>query len=102
MSKDEVPPKVRRTGVATPRINRSKCEGKSACVEVCPYSVFEVRRMEDSDYAGLGIFARLKSLAHGRRTAYAVREEACEACGECVTACPERAITLERAEPADA
>jgi 4Fe-4S ferredoxin len=63
---------------------------------VCPYDVFEVGRMTDSDFATLGFLGKAKSLAHRRQTAYAVRADACHACGLCVVACPEAAITLVR------
>ncbi len=79
-----------------PVVHRGRCEGKRDCVEVCPYDVFEVRRMEDADYAALGLLGKLKALAHGRRTAYTPRADLCQACGLCVVACPELAITLER------
>jgi 4Fe-4S ferredoxin len=79
-----------------PRVDRAKCEGKSDCVQVCPYNVFEVRRIDDADFAQLGFFAKLKSRAHGRNTAYTPGEERCQACGLCVLACPEKAIELTR------
>jgi NAD-dependent dihydropyrimidine dehydrogenase PreA subunit len=75
-------------------VNRNKCEGKADCVEVCPYSVFEVRRIDDADYAQLSLIGKLKSRAHGRRTAYTPRLDACQACGMCVVACPEGALEL--------
>ena len=81
-------------GTWTPVIDRSRCEGKSDCVEVCPYSVFEVRRIDDADYRALGLFARLKVLAHGKQSAYTPRAAACQACGLCVVACPEGALRL--------
>jgi NAD-dependent dihydropyrimidine dehydrogenase PreA subunit len=81
-------------GKYVPVIARAKCEGKADCVAVCPYDVFEVRRMDDHDFAGLGVFAKLKSIAHGRKTAYTVRADACQACGLCVVACPEHAVKL--------
>lgn len=81
-------------GRFTPRIDRAKCEGKSDCVDVCPYHVFEVRRIDDADFARLGFLARLKSRAHGRRTAYTPNADACRACGLCVVACPEHAVAL--------
>jgi NAD-dependent dihydropyrimidine dehydrogenase PreA subunit len=81
-------------GQFVPVINRSKCEGKSDCVDVCPYDVFEVRRIEDADFAKLGLLAKLKSLAHGRKTAYTPHASFCQACGLCVVACPEKAIEL--------
>lgn len=81
-----------------PVVNRSKCEGKRDCVEVCPYGVFEVRRIEDADFEALGFFAKMKSRAHGRQTAYTPKADACQACGLCVVACPEKAIQLERAD----
>jgi NAD-dependent dihydropyrimidine dehydrogenase PreA subunit len=79
-----------------PVIDRGKCEGKRECVEVCPYDVFEVRRIDDADFAKLSILGKLKSIAHRRQTAYTPRADACRACGLCVTACPEDAITLRR------
>ncbi len=81
-------------GTVRPRVDRSKCEGKNDCVEVCPYDVFEVRRMEDTDFAALGLLAKLKSIAHGRKTAYTPNADACRGCGHCVSACPEKAIKL--------
>jgi NAD-dependent dihydropyrimidine dehydrogenase PreA subunit len=79
-----------------PVIDRNRCEGKEDCVKVCPCDVFEVRRMDEADFAGLGFLGKWKSRAHGRRSAYTPRADACEACGLCVTACPEQAIRLER------
>lgn len=84
-------------GVVRPIVDRSKCEGKSDCVEVCPYDVFEVRRIDDADFAALGVLGKLKSMAHGRKTAYTPNADACRACGHCVTACPEKAIKLSGA-----
>ena len=77
-----------------PVIDRNRCEGKHDCVEVCPYSVFEVRRIDDADFAKLSFFGKLKSRAHKRQTAYTPREADCRACGLCVVACPEEAIKL--------
>jgi NAD-dependent dihydropyrimidine dehydrogenase PreA subunit len=82
-------------GLWRPVVNRSKCEGKRDCVEVCPYDVFEVRRIDDADFAALGPLGKLKSVVHGRLTAYTPKADACRACGLCVVACPERAITLQ-------
>ena len=83
-------------GVFGPVVDRSACEGKRACVDACPYDVFEVGRISAADFAALGVFAKMKSVAHGRKTAYAVRAEACLACGQCVKACPEKAIRLRK------
>ena len=33
-------------GTHAPVVNRARCEGKKDCVEVCPYGVFEVRRID--------------------------------------------------------
>lgn len=52
--------------------------------------------MDDEDFAKLGMFAKLKSIAHGRQTAYTPRASLCEACGKCVETCPEKAIKLSR------
>jgi NAD-dependent dihydropyrimidine dehydrogenase PreA subunit len=84
-------------GVFRPVVDRARCEGKHDCVDVCPYTVFEVRRIADHDFARLPILARVKSVVHGRKTAYTPAADQCRACGLCVVACPEKAITLTRA-----
>jgi len=61
--------------------------------------VFEVRRIDDGDFARLSFVGKLKSRAHGRLTAYTPRLDACQACGMCVVACPEHALKLERIAP---
>ncbi|MEO7733883.1 MAG: ferredoxin family protein [Kofleriaceae bacterium] len=80
-------------------VDRSKCEGKADCVEVCPYHVFEVRRIDDADYAKLSLIGKLKSRAHGKQTVYTPRLDDCLACGMCVVACPEHALVLVRNPP---
>lgn len=84
-------------GEFAPVIDRARCEGKADCVAVCPVHVFEVRRMADADFARLGVLSKLKSVVHGRKTAYTPNASLCEACGKCVAACPEEAIKLARA-----
>lgn len=81
-------------GTWAPRIDHARCEAKGDCVDVCPYDVFEVRRIDDADYRALGFFGRVKSLVHRKQTAYTPRADGCQACGLCVVACPEQAITL--------
>ena len=83
-------------GTFVPTVDRNRCEGKADCVAVCPYDVFEVRRIEDADFRTLSLLGRLKSRAHGRKTAYTPNADACRACGLCVVACPESALTLDR------
>lgn len=81
-------------GAFVPQIDRGRCEGKADCAAVCPYGVFEVRRIDDDDFEKLSWLGRLKSRAHGRLTAYTPKADACQACGLCVVACPEKAIEL--------
>jgi 4Fe-4S ferredoxin len=89
MQNDCAPDKALR-----PVVDRRRCEGKSDCVAVCPCTVFEVRRMDDAEFDALPFLGRVKSWVHGRMTAYTPNEDACEACGLCVSACPEKAIRL--------
>jgi NAD-dependent dihydropyrimidine dehydrogenase PreA subunit len=84
-------------GVFVPVIDRNRCEGKEDCVAACPYSVFVIRTLTADEKAGLNPFARFKVFVHGNRQAFAVKAEDCRACGKCVSACPEKAITLRRA-----
>jgi len=83
-------------GLWTPVVARGKCEGKSDCTDVCPYDVFEVRRIDDAEYRALPLLTRVKVRVHGMKSAYTPRADACKACGLCVVACPEHAITLVR------
>jgi NAD-dependent dihydropyrimidine dehydrogenase PreA subunit len=83
-------------GAWRPVVDRARCEGKKDCVEVCPYGVFEVRRIDDGEYRALSLLGRLKLRVHGMQTSYTPRAADCHACGLCVVACPEHAIRLER------
>jgi 4Fe-4S ferredoxin len=87
-------------GMIAPSVNFARCEGKADCANVCPENVFEIRRIDEADYSELGMLQRLKLRVHGMQVAYAPRADACRACGLCVAACPEHAITLVRVRPA--
>jgi NAD-dependent dihydropyrimidine dehydrogenase PreA subunit len=50
--------------------------------------------MDVGDFNRLSIRGKLRTTAHRRMTAYAVRADECYECGKCVTACPEGAIEL--------
>ena len=78
----------------TPIVDHGRCEAKRDCVVVCPNDVFEVRRIDDVDFARLGVVAKFRVRAHSRLTAYTPNADECRACGLCVVACPEHAITL--------
>ena len=81
-------------GRVAPVVDRNRCEAKEDCVAVCPYDVFEVRKLAAEDRAGLSWLGRLKAFAHGNRQAYVVKPEACHACQLCIAACPEQALRL--------
>ena len=98
MSESPVTVCKQESGVFIPVINRNRCEGKEDCVQVCPYSVFEMRRLGEEEKRSMPFGARLKAWVHGNRQAFAVRASDCHACGLCVAACPERAIKLMRAD----
>lgn len=85
------PPKV-----VAPVIDAHRCEGAGDCEEVCPYDVFQLRKLSKAEKKALPFGPWLKVLAHGGRQAFVVNGDACHACGLCVTACPEKAIRLTR------
>jgi 4Fe-4S ferredoxin len=86
-------------GRVVPLIDRNRCEAKGACVEACPYDVFEIRALGPEELASLSLLGKLKAWAHGGKQAFAVHADACHACGLCVQACPEQAIRLGTAGP---
>jgi NAD-dependent dihydropyrimidine dehydrogenase PreA subunit len=83
-------------GQFVPRIDRNRCEGKAECVRVCPYAVFVVATLPPAERAGLSLRGKLKGYAHRWQQALLLAPDACHACGLCVAACPEDAITLVR------
>jgi 4Fe-4S ferredoxin len=82
-----------------PIVNAQRCEGKGACAAVCPYDVFEIKRMPDDQFSTMPFFVKVKLWIHGRKTAFTPNMDDCLACGACVSACPEHAIILSRVEP---
>jgi 4Fe-4S ferredoxin len=50
--------------------------------------------MASEDFTALNVLGKLRTTAHRRMTAYAVRADQCRECGKCVTGCPEGAIEL--------
>lgn len=83
-------------GVIGPAVNLGRCEGKTSCAVVCPENVFDIRRIDRDDYQKLSLLQQFKLRVHGMKVAYAPRAQACRACGLCVSACPEQAITLAK------
>ncbi len=83
-------------GAIVPIIDRNRCEGKSDCVQVCPFEVFELRELSASQKGAMSLMGRVKAWAHGNEQAFVVRPDECHACGLCVKACPEKAISLRK------
>jgi NAD-dependent dihydropyrimidine dehydrogenase PreA subunit len=83
-------------GKFKPVIDRNRCEGKEDCVSVCPYQVFTMGTLSSVDRRALTFMGKVKGFAHRWHQAFATNAGDCHACGLCVTACPEQAITLSR------
>jgi len=84
-------------GAFLPVIDRNRCEGKAACVTVCPTHVFVVGTLPPAARSNLKLAGRIKGFVHRWQQALLINPGACEGCGKCVAACPEQAITLARA-----
>lgn len=83
-------------GVFSPVIDRNRCEGKGDCARVCPESVFTIGTLPVQMRSALSLKGRVKGFAHRWQQALLVSPDSCKACGLCVSACPESAITLVR------
>ncbi len=83
-------------GRIAPSVDFGRCEGKGDCVRVCPENVFQLRRIDAADYGALALLNKVKLRVHGMQVAYTPKADACRSCGLCVSACPERAISLHR------
>jgi len=91
------PPECKHeAGTFVPAIDRNRCEGKGECVRVCPVGVFKVESLPKEMRSNLSVKGMVKGFAHRWQQAILVNAIACEACGLCIEACPEDAITLSR------
>lgn len=84
-------------GTVVPVVDFNRCEAQADCVRVCPCNVFEIRTISEQDKAALSLKGKLKTWVHGSKKAYTPNISDCLACALCVTACPENAITLQKA-----
>jgi len=71
-------------------IDPLRCEGKGACVSVCPKGVLALHPPDPS----LPLPMRLRVAFHGGKQARVQNPDACTACLRCITICPEQAIRL--------
>ena len=84
-------------GKYKPAVNRNRCEGRAACVAVCPYQVLTMDTLPPEQRSALSLLGKIKGRVHNWHQVFATNAAACHACGECVKVCPEGAITLVRA-----
>ena len=87
-------------GKFIPVVDPSRCEAIGPCVPACPFNVLELRPLTQEQKSELSFLGRLKAKVHGNRRAFVAKPDDCHACGYCVEACPEKAITLRLKNPA--
>lgn len=83
-----------KPGTIIPVINRNRCEGKAECLEVCPYNVFELRLLTQTEKERLSRVGRFKLRVHRGKQAFPTRGDLCQGCSYFVKNCPEKDITL--------
>ena len=84
----------KKAGRLQPEINRNRCDGKTTCVDKCPYGVLEMGTLTAEDKSHLSLKGRVKAFVHRGRQVMVVNPDACRACNQCVVVCPENAIKL--------
>jgi 4Fe-4S ferredoxin len=83
-------------GFLYPVVDPNRCEGKGPCIEVCPVGVFTMGVLPKAMRLQLTLRGKVKGFAHRWKQALVTNPNACEGCGLCVTACPEKAIKLAK------
>jgi 4Fe-4S ferredoxin len=83
-------------GYLLPVVNPNRCEGKGPCIEVCPVQVFTMGMLPKEARSSLTLKGKIKGFAHRWKQSIVSEPDACQACGLCVSACPEKAITLTK------
>jgi 4Fe-4S ferredoxin len=81
-------------GKLAPVVDRNRCEGSADCVRVCPFNVFEIRKLTPQERSQLSFVGKIKAWAHGGNQAEVARAADCHACRRCIDACPEHALEL--------
>ena len=61
------------SGKLAPFVDRNRCEGKADCVRVCPYGVFQIRKLAPEDRSALSSIGRLKAWVHGWKQSHVGR-----------------------------
>jgi 4Fe-4S ferredoxin len=84
-------------GLLFPEIDPNRCEGKGPCIQVCPVGVFTMGVLAKEKRYALTLKGKVKGMMHRWQQAGVTQPNVCEACGLCVTACPEQAIHLKKA-----
>jgi len=84
----------KKEGRLQPEINRNRCDGKTTCVDRCPYGVLEMGILTAQDKKHLSLKGRVKAFVHRGRQVMVVSPDLCRACNQCVMVCPENAIRL--------
>lgn len=66
-------------GLVEVKVDHSKCNGDSICVDVCPVAVFELQELPEYP---------------GEKKSVVVNNDECIVCGACEVQCPTQAITV--------
>ena len=78
-----------KNGLVT--VDETSCDGCGDCVDVCPFSAIDLKKLTNEEVKKLPFKGRIKVMIKGNDKA-TINQDLCTACGLCMKQCHEFAI----------